>query len=183
MRVTEGMKGKDFVFETPWSSGNLFSERLKEQDKTILIFMRFYGCRICQLDITKIIASYDEFLRLGSQVFIVLQTSPEIIREQDDKDDIPLTIICDPKHELYQLYGVGTFEGRERPKEVTDKINEASRKSIKKIENNNDEIPNQLPATFIMNKENIVQYACYGKHTGDVPTVEALQNEIMKLRK
>jgi len=177
-KIKKGMQIIDFTFHTPWLKNQVFSHYLKRKRKTILVFMRFYGCRLCQLDINKMIKSYSEFQKRNTQILIVLQTEPSIIRNQHNKSETPLTFICDPNHFLYRLYGLETYNYKDKPKEVKEKLQLAIDKGYEKVDNNNKEIPNQLPATFIMNSNWDIEFAYYGVHTGDVPSIEKLIEKI-----
>lgn len=149
--------------------------------------MRFYGCRICQLDITNLINNYDRFIKLEAQIKVVLQTEPEIIRANDEENDIPFDLICDPNHKLYEIYQVGARPAEHQHSEETmtiikSKVEEATTKGLVKIENNNKEIPTQLPATFIINSEGTLLYSHYGVHEGDVPSPDTLIELIKKFK-
>src|SRR5699024_12657466 len=95
IKLSKGILIIDFTFHTLWLNNDVFLYYLKLKRKTILVFMRFYGCRLCQLDINKMIKSYSEFQKRNPQILIVLQTEPSIIRNQHNKSETPLTFICD----------------------------------------------------------------------------------------
>jgi peroxiredoxin len=201
-KLDKGMQAIDFTFDTPWTENNRFSRVLGDK-KTILIFHRFYGCRICLLDMSKIIECYEKFTSNNAQVIIVLQTEPSIIRGQDKKEAIPLMIACDPEHQLYKLYGVAPSEElitddfmkryqnavENRMVEFTNdkgiknqlfnedaliKLYEALDKGMVKINNNGKQSIGQLPATFIIESNGMISFVHYGKHAGDIPTVNEL---------
>lgn len=175
-RIEPDQKAPDFIFQTPWSKNHRFYDVIKEKT-TILLFLRFYGCRICQLDISRLIAGYPGIEALNAQLLVVLQTEPEIISAQDKETDIPFSFLCDPEHALYELYHVGTSDASQPlPSAVEEKIAEAARLNFVKYENNGKEIPTQLPACFIIAKDGTVQYVHYGKDASDVPGPEELIN-------
>lgn len=176
-KLKVGMKARDFNFDTPWSYNKNFFNEIKK-GKTILLFLRFYGCRVCQLDMKRIQDNYEEFLKKKSQVFIVLQTEQKVIREQDHKDDIPYTIICDPGHKLYNLYSVGAIREEKYEKLVQEKVKQAELQGITKVDNGGHEIKSQLPATFIINEKGFLTYVKYGKYSGDIPNIGKMLKEI-----
>src|SRR5690625_6237366 len=116
-KIKEGMIAPEFTFTTPWLENQRLTDYLKGKKKTVLIFMRFYGCRLCQIDIDRIIENYEYIEKHNSQVLIVLQTEPHIIREQREEIDTPITLICDPDHQLYKLYNVGIHRSEEHTSE------------------------------------------------------------------
>ena len=46
-QIEAGQKLKDYVFDTAFESDVKLSDKVKNADKTILLFLRYYGCRIC----------------------------------------------------------------------------------------------------------------------------------------
>lgn len=184
--ILKEAKVPNFDYETPWKKNLNFYESLNGK-LNILIFMRFYGCRICQLDITKLINNYDEFTQLDVQIKVVLQTEPEIIRANDKEKSIPFDIICDPNHELYELYEVSARPADHQHSEETlailnAKLEEASSRGLQKIANNDKQIPTQLPATFIINSDGTLLYSHYGVHEADVPNPETLIELVKKYK-
>src|SRR5690625_682008 len=172
------MNATKFTFTTTWLENQRLTDYLKGKKKTVLIFMRFYGCRLCQIDIDRIIENYEYIEKHNSQVLIVLQTEPHIIREQREEIDTPITLICDPDHQLYKLYNVGIHNLKDRPDAVTEKLNMAIKLGYKKVENNQKEIAKQLPATFIINNEARITFSYYGIHTGDTLDIKEILKEL-----
>lgn len=58
-QIEAGQKLKDYVFDTAFESDVKLSDKVKNADKTILLFLRYYGCRICQLDMREYAEAYD----------------------------------------------------------------------------------------------------------------------------
>jgi len=171
--IKRGMKAINFEFNTPWSNKKYIFDEI-DNKKTVLLFLRFYGCRISQLDMSKLEENYHNFIELNSQVFIVLQTDPFIIRERIKKNDLPFTIICDPEHKIYKLYGVKSSNKKVINQNYIDKLNEAKKKGFIKIPNNNKEIKTQLPASFIINSRKEIEHVKYGSDSGDILSIDKL---------
>ncbi|WP_186429520.1 peroxiredoxin-like family protein [Clostridium sp. BSD9I1] len=172
-KLSIGMKAPDFNFMTAWNLENNFYDSTSGK-RNILFFLRYYGCTVCQLQILKFIKNYERFKEKDTQLFVVLQSEPETIREQDSKGDIPFAIICDPSQELYKLYntsaaknmlGLGSFN-------LFKKVEEAKKLGLTHGKYEGNEL--QLPATFVIDEEGIIKFVHYGQDAGDVPDIDEL---------
>lgn len=176
-KIQLGMKAPDFTYQTPWSDNHTLYGTMNGKT-TILMFLRYYGCRICQLDISRLIAGYDRIKEQDAQLLVVLQTEPAIINEHDNEEDIPFAFICDPEHELYELYEVGAPSpkeaGGEMSSAIKEKLDEAITKGFIKYANNGKEIATQVPACFIIDPDGIIKFTHYGTDAADLPTVDEL---------
>lgn len=174
-RIKEQMQMPDFVCRTPFVKDMPLSEMLKAvPGKTALVFLRYYGCTLCQLDMQEFAAEYDRIAKIGGQLLIVLQSDAEKLEAQITETTFPFRILCDPKGEMYRALSI---------EPAPSKLKMISLKAVKKIlrsrkkglqhgayEGNEQ----QLPATFILTPDGTVTYAHYGKDVGDVPTAEEL---------
>ncbi|EKN70649.1 alkyl hydroperoxide reductase/ Thiol specific antioxidant/ Mal allergen [Neobacillus bataviensis LMG 21833] len=174
-KVQLGMKAPEFTFNTPWLESNQLYDVL-ENKKTILMFLRYYGCSLCQLDIATLISGYEKIKGNNAQVLVVLQTEPALISEQVNHEKMPLTIVCDPERVFFNLYGVepGKSESDLLSEEVLEKLKTAKERGISKIDNGGKQNELQLPATFIINPDGNIVYAHYGTHAADIPNVNDL---------
>ena len=172
LKMAIGDKAPDFKFQTPWDDEAGFYDTVGDKP-AVLIFLRYYGCPVCRMEMAKIKQEIDLVRQKGGCVFVVLQSAPETIASLIKRDDFPFTIICDPQEKVFKRYGVeagglirylhpaglfaaikavrggfrhGKFEGRET----------------------------QLPAAFAMTAEKAVTYAYYGKNIGDIHTLRVM---------
>ena len=60
-QIEAGQKLGEYVFDTAFEKDVKLSEKVKQADKTVLLFLRYYGCRICQLDMRFYADAYDRF--------------------------------------------------------------------------------------------------------------------------
>lgn len=175
-RLKEGESAPEFTFNTPWNSGLSFHGAIAPGGLA-LVFLRYVGCPICQLDLAEFKAAQPSFAEKQASVLVVLQSTPESVAAQTDIEDWPITIICDPKQRIYNLYGVepggflsyvnpaglgrlfrafgqgfrhGTFEGRET----------------------------QLPAAFVIGPDKKIRMAHYGRYPADTPRPHELLNKL-----
>lgn len=169
-----GMKMFDFTFNSPWNE-NLDFYQETEGRPCVLMFLRYYGCSTCQLEMHRLIQDYPKFAAKGAKVFVVLQSEPETLREQSAENYFPYTIICDPKQELYQACEIGSNPHPEiRSAELEKRVQEARALGIRHGKNEGNEA--QSPATFVLAGDQTIRYAWYGVESIDVPANEELLN-------
>jgi peroxiredoxin len=174
--LTIGNKARDFRFKTPWDGEVSFYDAVGN-NPAVLIFLRYYGCPVCQMEMAKIKQEIDLVRKKGGRVFVVLQSAPETLASLTNKEDWPFTIISDPQGKIFQLYGVeaggiikylhpagliaaikaiisgfrhGKFEGKET----------------------------QLPAAFAMTGDKLIKYSHYGENISDMPSLVQMINSI-----
>ena len=92
-KIEAGCKLADFSFNTPFESDVKLSEKAKGAKKTVLLFLRYYGCTLCQLDIREYANAYDRFKEKDAQLLVVLQSPASTINAQLTKEDLPFDII------------------------------------------------------------------------------------------
>ena len=74
-KIEAGCVLGEYTVDTAFESGVKLSDLLKRADKTVLLFLRYYGCRICQLEMRDYTAIYDAFRAKNAQVIVVLQSA------------------------------------------------------------------------------------------------------------
>ena len=67
--ISFGDKAIDFTYQTPYGKTSTLEEKVQKADKTFLIFLRYYGCTICQLDIRAYRENYQKFLTRTPRFF------------------------------------------------------------------------------------------------------------------
>ncbi len=179
-KLSVGVQIPDFSFSTPFETGRTLEETLSQvSGKTVIIFSRFYGCRLAKYDIAQYAAAYSKITGLHGQVLVVLQSQPEIIRDEVLKENLPFEIICDPQKTLYQLFRVvpGTSEEALTDEKTAKKLEAAVAAGIVKGVLEGEHL--QLPAAFIVGHKRKLLYAYYGVSGGDLPTPEEI-SEILE---
>ncbi len=171
-KLTIGQPAPDFSYNSPWRVDLRFHETLNQMP-TLLIFLRYIGCPLCQLRIAELKNDFMKFNEKGVQLLIVLQSQPENIRNLISENQMPVTLICDPDEKIFGRYGVksGNFL-QYAPPSVVMKAVKARIKGFKHGLSEGKEM--QLPAVFLVGKEKTIQYAHYGKNIDDVPTNDEL---------
>ena len=135
-----------------------------------MLFLRYYGCTVCQLDIRELKNDYARFTQKGAKVLVVLQSKPELIAEKQGPDDLPFDIVCDPEQKLYHELEIAPAKSKMAMAslDLMKKINEAKKEGLVHGEYEGDEL--QLPALFLLNGEGKVLYSHYAKKLTDMPT-------------
>jgi len=171
-KLSIAKKAPDFRFKTPWENEINFYDALGNHP-AVLIFLRYYGCPVCQMEMAKIKKEFDLAAKKGARVFVVLQSTPETIASLIKKDDFPFTIICDPKGQVFQIYGVeaGGIIKYLHPAGLIAAIKAVSRGFMHgKFEGKE----TQLPAAFAMTADKIIKYAHYGENISDMPSLASM---------
>lgn len=179
-RLSAGEVLPDFVFDTPFEKGCRLAEFAKRAGKTALVFLRYYGCTLCQLDIHQLAENYEKITADGGQLLVVLQSDPETISGQMQRKDLPFDIICDPRQTLYRKFGIkpaASMMGMMDAKTFV-KVAKAIASGYKhgKYEGNEQ----QLPAVLVVDDTCKLQYVHYGKSAADIPSVDELAKLLAK---
>lgn len=174
-KLTVGAQMPDFTFDTPFEKNCILSQTAKMvAGKTALLFLRYYGCTLCQYDIHQYIIQYDKIAATGGQLLIVLQSAPAKLAADLQKQSLPFSFICDPKQELYKMFEIEPAESMAKMADLKTlgKIAKATAKGFKHGDYEGNEL--QLPACFIIDPSLKLHYIHYGVSAGDVPEPEQL---------
>ncbi len=173
-KVKVSQQALDFTFDTLYEKGLKLSDVVKNAETTVIHFLRYYGCTLCQLDIREYIKSAEAFKKKNAQLLIVLQSDPEIIKESLGEETLPFDIICDPDQELYKLYDIWSFKGKlsQISPKLISKMLKAKKLNLEhgKFEGNEE----QLPALFIIDADMNIKYANYPNNLAGIPPVEEI---------
>ena len=167
LKLAMGDNPPNFRFKTPWDDEVKFYDATGN-NPAVLIFLRYYGCPVCQMEMAKIKQEIDLVRKKGGRVFVALQSAPEMIASLIKRDDFPFTIICDPEGKIFQLYGVeaGGIIKYLHPDGLITVI-KAIRQGFRHGKFEGKET--QLPAAFVLDTAKVVKYAHYGKNVSDIP--------------
>lgn len=178
MRITIGDVMEDFVVSTPYQEHISLSAAM-EGCASVLYFLRYYGCTLCQMDMHTIASDYPRYKERGLKVFVVLQSAPETIRKQLSEDYEPFTVICDESLSLYQQLEIEPAKSKE---ELiggcsAEKVAQAKRMGFTHGEYEGEEM--QLPAVFVLDKNRKVLLSYYGSNAADIPAVDVVLNSVL----
>ena len=164
----------DFTYDTPFRQGLTLGETVHQAQKTAVVFLRYFGCTLCQLDIHNFAQQYETIAAAGGQLLVVLQSAPETIAEQLKPGDLPFDIICDPKGALYNRYAIRPASSMLTMSDAASKAKVATAVAAGFRHGKYEGNEFQLPAAFVLDADRRVSYAHYGTTVGDVPTADAL---------
>lgn len=166
--LKKGDIAPNFEVKSPWLKGlNSFYDK-NNKTPSVIYFLRYYGCLICQLDIKKIRDNIKVFNQQGYKVFVIIQSTVETLENKTEKNDWNFNIVCDPKSVIYKEYGVseGNLFQFLHPVGLP-KVIQSLRSGNKHGKFEGEET--QLPAVFRINSDKIIEFAYYGKHISDIP--------------
>jgi len=170
-----GGKVPDFTFSTPFETDRTMAETANRvKGKTAVVFLRYFGCTLCQYDMQQFARGYGGIAAKGGQLLVVLQSDPAKLAKELTPESFPFEIICDPEQKLYREFEIAPAKS---------KAGMADAKTIKKFarvmlsgfkhgDYEGEEL--QLPTAFVVMPDLTIVHAHYGKAVGDVPTYEEL---------
>lgn len=177
-QIIAGSKVEDFTFDTPFEQGIKLSEKVKAAKKTYLVFLRYYGCTLCQLDIKEYANAYSRFTEKDAQILVVLQSPPSTISAQQKQGDLPFDIICDADMGLYKVFDLKPAESKEKMIDPADMPKFMEKKQ--KMEEYGlshgayEGIEEQLPGMFLVDGDLNVLFAHRAKTILDMPTIDEM---------
>lgn len=160
----------DAVVSTPFAEG-LHLSQLTGGKPTLLLFLRYSGCPLCQLDMHQLAAHYGELEAVGGRALVVLQSDPAALAAQlGTEKALPYTIVCDPEKKLYEQLAVWPAASQMElmGPGLMEKLAQVQAQGIEHGAYEGDEL--QLPAAFAVDGGLKVTYVHYGQGLGDTPT-------------
>ena len=157
MKFEVGKKLEPFCCDTICQDG-VSAEDLTEGLPTMFLFLRYYGCRICQLDLRDLDLGYEAVRRAGGRVVAVLQSKREILEAAAEEKPFPYTVICDPDQKLYRQFEILPAADRDELKggDAPKKSARAVEMGLVHGEYEGNEL--QLPAAVLVDGEMTVRY-------------------------
>lgn len=173
IKLKKGDVAPDFQITSPWSNRHDFFLDKQGKESSIIFFLRYYGCLICQLDIKRIKDNIDLFTQNNCRVYVIIQSTPKTMKELSSRIDWDFDIICDPHSVIYEKYGVskGNIFQFLHPTGLP-KVIQSLKVGHKHGKFEGEET--QLPAVFRINSKNIIEFAHYGKHISDTPNFKEI---------
>lgn len=173
-RLTVGSTAPGFSFYTP--AGGLYAlyDALQRHRYTVVWFLRYYGCPVCQLDLHELAACYPELESRDTGVLAVLQSAPDTLREALGEQRFPFPLVCDPTCAIYDAWAVASASSIAKLLGVSGagKAWRAQRAGYRHGAYEGRE--EQLPALFLLARDGRVKYARYAKNLADLPAARQL---------
>lgn len=173
MKLEVGSKMPDFTVDTVFDR-SMSLKGIVGEKKTALLFLRYAGCTLCRFDMMVLKDEYEKILKTGGKVLVVLQSNPDKLSKEIDRDSYPYDIICDPNQELYKQLEIKTASSE------AQMIGPGSMEKLMKVQESGlthgDYEGNemQLPAAFVVDNDLTVIYEHYASNITDMPSVYEL---------
>ena len=112
-----------------FNAGMIDLSELIGKQKIVLIFSRYFGCPICQLDFNIMLEAVPEIKEKGAKLLYITQSGEKVAKEFIEKYNVDFPIIPSSKDELYAEYGLGLMTAGAVTK-VRSKLKEAFKLGI-----------------------------------------------------
>ena len=132
-----------------YNAGMIDLKELIGKQKIVVIFSRYFGCNICQLDLNTLLTNLKEIEAKGAKMIYITQSGEKVANEFIEKHSIPFPVIHSTKDELYAEYGLGLMTA-DAVKKVRSKMKEATALGIEHGEYEGWE--KQSPGQFVIDK-------------------------------
>jgi peroxiredoxin len=175
-RLNVGSKAPDFSFNTPWEN-NLSFYKEAGSKTAVLFFLRYYGCPVCRMEMSKIKREINILKQKNTEVFVVLQSPPSTLTSLLNEEDWPFTIISDPQGDIFHLYHVepgGIFKYM-HPAGLVAAI-KAIYQGFRHGKFEGKET--QTPAVFTVSSDKAVTFVYYGSNVGDIPSLADIADHV-----
>ncbi|MHA1461361.1 MAG: redoxin domain-containing protein [Promethearchaeota archaeon] len=123
-KIKVGDKAPLFKLDS-YNAGTIDLGQLVGQ-KIVLIFSRYFGCPICQLDLNILMEAVPEINNKGAKLLYITQSGEKIAQEFITKYNIEFPVIPSTKDDLYEEYGLGMMTAGAFTK-VRSKLKEAAK--------------------------------------------------------
>lgn len=153
--VKIGDKAPLFELES-YNAGNINLGDLIGKQKIVLIFSRYFGCPICQLDLNSLLDAVSEIEGKGAKILYITQSGEKVANEYIQKKKINFPVIHSTKDELYAEYGLGLMTAGAVVK-VRSKLKEATKAGIEHGEYEGWE--KQGPGQFVIDLDGTIIHA------------------------
>ena len=177
MILKNGEKLQDFKYLSPYSEGEKSALEYLKGKRAFVVFLRYYGCTVCRVDMHNFTKSYARFAEKGVDLCVVLQSDPDVVRREAPEGTFPFEIMCDPGQDVYRQFEI--MPAKSKLKMVSGDIGGLLRKAKQakelgfehgKYEGNEQ----QLPALILVDEEGIIRYSHYARNLTDMPSVDEM---------
>jgi len=155
IKIQVGDKAPLFKLDS-YNAGTIdLGELIGKKQKIVLLFSRYFGCPICQLDLNILMEAVLEINNKGAKLLYVTQSGEKVAQEFITKYKIEFPVIPSSRKELYAEYGLGLMN-EEAVKKVKSKFKEATERGF--VHGDYEGWENQGPGQFVIGEDgNILQ--------------------------
>jgi peroxiredoxin Q/BCP len=136
----------------------------------LLSFYRNAACAMCNLQVHKLIAKYEDYQQKGMDMVAIFESPRANLLQYVGKQDAPFPIVGDPEAHLYDLYGIETSEEKVKatmadPK-TPGRVQEAAAAGFNLTEEPGSNFY-RIPADFLIDPDGIIREAFYSERVGE----------------
>ena len=177
MKLTKGLQMPDFTYLSPYAEGEKTFADFAGGKKTFVVFLRYYGCTVCRLDLHIYAQRMKEFVDRDCQLMVVLQSDPALVKDEAPLGTFPFEIACDPSQAVYKQFEI------EPAKSMAGLIGGGLIKAVKKMNaakkfgfahgeyEGNEQ---QLPAMVLVDENGTIAFSHYAKNMTDMPSADEM---------
>lgn len=177
MKLVKGEKMPEFTYLSPYADGEKKFSEYAAGKKTFVVFLRYYGCTVCRLDLHTYAQRINEFDEKGAKLMVVLQSDPDLVNEEAPLGTFPYEIACDPSQAVYKQFEI------EPAKNMLSLIGGGLVSAVKKMNaakkfgfahgeyEGNEQ---QLPAMVLVDENGTITFSHYAKNLVDLPGVDEM---------
>jgi len=155
VKIKVGDDAPTFKLES-YNAGTIDLNQLIGSQKIVIIFSRYFGCPICQLDLETLLKQVSEIEKMGAKVLYITQSGEKIAKKFIEEKNITFPVIPSAKDELYAQYGLGRFSAAAAAKVLT-KGKQAKKAGYEHGEYEGYEM--QCPGQFVIDTEGKIIHA------------------------
>lgn len=145
----------------------------------LITFFRGASCPFCNLRIHKLIANYEKFKELGLSLLCFFASDRETILKYTKKQAPPFPVLPDPEMDIYKQYRVeSSYLGMVKSMGRVNEMVETMQKGYFNLDSMKE--PPLIPADFLINANQEIVYAYYGKDFGDHIKLDLIFNFLKK---
>ena len=155
VKIKVGDDAPKFKLES-YNAGTIDLDQLIGSQKIVLIFSRYFGCPICQLDLAELLIQAKEIENKGAKLLYITQSGEEIAKKFIEEKNITFPVIHSSKDDLYAQYGLGRFSATAAAK-ILGKGKEAKKAGYEHGEYEGYEM--QCPGQFVIDTDGKIIHA------------------------
>ncbi|MFX0080882.1 MAG: redoxin domain-containing protein [Candidatus Hodarchaeota archaeon] len=156
--INEGDKAPLFKLDS-YNAGEIDLANIIGDKKIVLIFSRYFGCPICQVDLHDLMNRKTEIEEKDALILYITQSGEKIAKEYIENNKIDFPVIPSSKDELYDKFGLGLMTA-EAVKQIPLKLKEVKKYGFEHGEYEGWE--KQGPGQFVIDENGIIIHALKG---------------------
>jgi peroxiredoxin len=112
-----------------YNAGVIDLGELIGSQKIVIIFSRYFGCPICQLDLNELLINVNAIEEKRAKLLYITQSGAEIAKKFISEKNVTFPVIPSSKDDLYATYGLGLMTAGALAK-LMGKLKEAKKEGI-----------------------------------------------------